>query len=77
MLRSDGTVAGRTGAGPGYQPRPTTIKITGVAAIFAAGNNSFAVRTDGALGAWGGGGPGEFPLTTNVRVPTPAPDGLR
>jgi len=65
-----------TGAGPGFQPRPTAIKIAGVAAIFAAGNNSFAIRTDGTLWAWGGGGPGEFPLTTNVRAPTAAPPGL-
>lgn len=66
-----------TGAGPGYHPRPLTPKIAGVAAVFAAGNNSFAVRRDGTLWAWGAGGPGEFPLTSNVRVPTPAPPGLR
>lgn len=66
-----------TGAGPGYQPRPVSIKITGVAAVFAAGNNSFAVRTDGALWAWGAGGRGEFPLTSDLRVPAPAPPGLR
>jgi alpha-tubulin suppressor-like RCC1 family protein len=66
-----------TGAGPGFQPRPTAIKITDVSAVFAAGNNSFAVRADGSLWAWGAGGPGEFPLTSNVRVPTVAPSGLR
>jgi alpha-tubulin suppressor-like RCC1 family protein len=65
------------GAGPGYQPRPASIKITGVAAVFAAGNNSFAVRTDGTLWAWGAGGPGEFPLTSNVRLPAAAPPGLQ
>ena len=45
--------------------------------VFAAGNNTFAVRTDGTLWAWGAGGPGEFPLTTNVRLPTAAPPGLQ
>ncbi|MGE0812701.1 MAG: RCC1 domain-containing protein [Vicinamibacterales bacterium] len=66
-----------TGAGPGYHPRPLTPKIAGVAAVFAAGNNSFAVLRDGTLWAWGSGGAGQFPLTSNVRVPTPAPAGLR
>lgn len=86
VLLKDGTlrVWGNTdwgqlgnGAGPGFHPRPAAIKIAGVAAVFAAGNNSFAVKTDGTLWAWGGGGPGEFPLTTNVRVPAPAPAGLK
>lgn len=66
-----------TGSGPGYQPLPVAIRIAGVAAVFAAGNNTFAVRTDGALWAWGAGDAGEFPLTSNVRLPAPAPPGLR
>lgn len=65
-----------TGAGPGYQPRPVSVKIAGVARVFAAGNNSFAVRTDGSFWAWGSGARGEWPLTAHVRVPTPAPPGL-
>lgn len=65
------------GAGPGFHPRPAAIKVANVAAVFAAGNNSFAVLRDGALWAWGSGAAGEFPLTENVRVPTPAPPGLR
>ncbi len=66
-----------TGAGPGYHPVPLTPKIASVAAVFAAGNNSFAVLRDGSLWAWGAGSPGDFPLTSDVRVPTPAPPGLR
>lgn len=65
------------GAGPGYQPKPITPKIANVAAVFAAGDNSLAVLRDGSLWAWGKGNPGEFPLTSHVRVPTPAPAGLR
>jgi len=66
-----------TGGGAGYQPRPMALKIAGVARVFAAGNNSFAVRTDGSLWAWGSGGANEWPLKTNVRVPTPAPPDLK
>ncbi|MBL8136610.1 MAG: hypothetical protein JNL48_08325 [Acidobacteria bacterium] len=66
-----------TGAGPGFQPRPVAIKVSGVTAVFAAGNNSFAVRTDGSLWAWGAGDAQRFPLTSNVRVPAPAPAGLK
>jgi alpha-tubulin suppressor-like RCC1 family protein len=65
-----------TGAGAGYQPRPVTPKIAGVAHVMAAGNNSFAVRTDGSLWAWGAGR-GEWPLNAYVRVPAPAPPELK
>ncbi|MEZ5319729.1 MAG: hypothetical protein R2752_20175 [Vicinamibacterales bacterium] len=65
------------GAGPGYQPLPIAIKITSVATVFAAGDNSFALRADGSLWAWGVGWTGAFPFGRDVRLPAPAPPGLR
>jgi len=55
VLLKDGTLRGwgntdwgQIGAGVSgtFQPKPVTPKITGVKAVFAAGNNSFAARTD-------------------------------
>jgi hypothetical protein len=64
---------GQIGAGVSgqFQPTPVTPRISGVAAVFAAGNNSFAVKTDGSLWMWGGGGPREWPLTVNTKTPVP------
>lgn len=79
-LLNDGTVRfwgnndwgqGGTGAGPGFQPKPVAIRISGVKALFACGNNSFAVRNDGSLWAWGSGDPNSWPLKSNTRLPAP------
>lgn len=59
--------AGLTGT---FQPSPVTAKITAVRAIFAVGNNSFAVRTDGSFWGWGSGDPQRWPLAANTRHPT-------
>jgi alpha-tubulin suppressor-like RCC1 family protein len=77
-LRKDGTLRvwgnndwGQLGTGlpPGFQETPAALKFAGVAAAFAAGNNSYAVKTDGTLWGWGGGGADEWPLLKNTRAP--------
>lgn len=77
-LRKDGVVIGwgntdwgQLGAGLSaqFQPKPTPVKLAGVKAVFAAGNNSFAVQTDGTLWMWGAGGRNEWPLAQNARLP--------
>jgi len=62
---------GQLGAGVfgTFQERPFSPKLAGVKAVFAAGNNSFAVRTDNAFWIWGSGGRGELPLPANTTVP--------
>ncbi|MCU0247700.1 MAG: hypothetical protein MUC42_14090, partial [Bryobacter sp.] len=79
-LLKDGTLRGwgntdwgQLGAGVSgtFQLRPVTPKISGVKAVFAAGNNTFAVKTDGSLWVWGSGGPREWPLTANAKLPVP------
>ncbi|BDC49226.1 hypothetical protein F183_A15420 [Bryobacterales bacterium F-183] len=54
------------------QATPVTSKISGVKAVFAAGNNSFAIRSDGSVWIWGNGGgySGVWPLG---RKPAPLP----
>lgn len=80
VLLKDGTLRGwgntdwgQIGAGVSgtFQPRPVTPKIAGVKAVFAAGNNSFAVRNDNSFWVWGSGGRTEWPLPKNTAVPTP------
>jgi alpha-tubulin suppressor-like RCC1 family protein len=77
-LLKDGTLRGwgntdwgQIGAGVSgtFQERPVTPKISDVRAVFAAGNNSFAVKTDGSFWAWGGGGREEWPLAVNTKTP--------
>lgn len=61
---------GQIGAGISgdFQLSPVTPKITGVKAVFAAQNYSFAVKTDNTFWIWGGGY-GEFPLKINAKIP--------
>lgn len=53
------------------QSTPLALKLTGVKAIFAAGNNSYAVREDGSLWIWGLGSsyPRVWPMQKNTAVP--------
>ena len=78
VLLEDGTLRawgntdwGQIGAGitADFQLNPVTPKITGVKAVFAVQNNSFAVKNDNTFWAWGTGWDGEFPLKTNVKIP--------
>jgi alpha-tubulin suppressor-like RCC1 family protein len=77
-LLGDGTLRGwgntdwgqiGAGAAATFQLRPVMPKIAGVKAVFAAGNNSFAVTTDGRFWAWGSGRPAEWPLKRDTRFP--------
>jgi alpha-tubulin suppressor-like RCC1 family protein len=77
-LLKDGTLRGwgntdwgQLGAGVSgtFQLSPVVPRISGVRSIFAAGNNTFAVKTDGSLWIWGVGGRGEWPLTANAKLP--------
>jgi alpha-tubulin suppressor-like RCC1 family protein len=52
-----------------FQERPVTVRISGVKAVFATGNSSFAVKTDGTLWAWGAGGRGDWPLQVHTKIP--------
>ncbi len=58
-----------TGVGGRFLESPVTPKISGVKAIFACGNNSFAVKNDGSLWVWGMGHVGDWPLTNNTQIP--------
>lgn len=78
-LLKDGTLRGwgntdwgQLGAGVAgtFQESPVIPKISGVKAIFAAGNNSFALKNDDSFWAWGSGGRGEWPFAANTKVPT-------
>ncbi len=79
VLLKDGTLRGwgntdwgQIGAGVSnmFQEKPVIPRITGVKAVFAVGNNSFAVRTDGTFWGWGSGDPREWPFQKNTKVPT-------
>lgn len=81
-LLKDGTLRGwgntdwgQIGAGvtEAFQERPVTPRISGVKAVFATGNSSFAVKTDGTLWAWGAFGRGDWPLQVNTKIPTVVP----
>lgn len=58
------------------QALPAASKIAGVRKVFAAGNNSYAIRNDGSVWFWGGGGgyEGVWPLG---RKPAPLPIALQ
>lgn len=62
---------GQIGAGvtATFQLTPVIPKITGVKAVFAVQNNSFAIKNDGTFWAWGTGWYGEFPLKVNTKLP--------
>lgn len=53
------------------QATPVGLKLTGVKAVFAAGNNSFAVREDGSLWIWGFGSEyaRAWPMQKNAALP--------
>ena len=81
-LLKDGTLRGwgntdwgQIGAGVSadFQERPVTVRLAGVRAVFAAGNNSFAVKTDGTFWAWGAGGRGEWPFRVDTKIPMMVP----
>lgn len=64
---------GQLGAGVSgtFQLSPVTPKITGVKAVFAVGNNSFAVKKDNSFWIWGNGHRGEYPLQKVTKTPVP------
>lgn len=77
VLLADGTLRGwgntdwgQLGGGLAatFQPRVMTPRISGVKAIFAAGNNSLAVKTDGTIWAWGAGNDGDL-LPKHTKLP--------
>ncbi|MFT3743279.1 MAG: hypothetical protein QM785_03190 [Pyrinomonadaceae bacterium] len=77
-LLKDGTLRGwgntdwgqlGTGVSGTFQLTPVVPRISGVKAIFAAGNNSFAVKNDGTLWAWGIGGRTLWPFPANTKLP--------
>ena len=45
------------------------VALAGMKAVFAAGNNSFAVKTDDTFWMWGAGGRNEWPLAANTKLP--------
>lgn len=63
------------------QSTPSALKLTAVKSVFAAGNNSFAVREDGSLWIWGLGSsqPRVWPMQKNSATPLrlEIPDGIR
>ncbi len=63
---------GQLGAGVSgtFQLKPIVPRINGVKAVFASGNNSFAVKNDGTFWAWGIGRQNEWPFTANTKFPT-------
>jgi alpha-tubulin suppressor-like RCC1 family protein len=81
-LLKDGTLRGwgnsdwgQVGAGVAgfYEWSPVTPTISGVTAVWAAGNNSFAVTRDGRFWIWGVELGGTGLLARNLKVPTPFP----
>ena len=64
---------GQGGAGISTQEQatPMPVKLTGVKAVFATGNNSFAVLADGSFWIWGRGAsyPRQWPVMKNSAVP--------
>ncbi|MBS1830434.1 MAG: hypothetical protein JST93_34345 [Acidobacteria bacterium] len=79
-LLSDGTLRtwgnsdwGQAGNGVTGREQATvaTPRISGVKAVFAAGNNSFAIKTDGSLWIWGIGSSytGVWPMKQNAPLP--------
>lgn len=62
---------GGAGIAAREQATPTPVKVAGVKAVFAAGNNSFAVLADGSLWIWGLGAsyPRQWPVMKNSAVP--------
>ena len=71
--RHGATDFGRLGAGVSatFQLSPVSPKLTGVKAVFAVGNSSFAVRNDGTFWGWGTGDKGRWPFPAWTKVPTP------
>lgn len=68
------TELGQGGAGiasGSYQKSPIKAKITGVKAVWAAGNNGFALKTDNSFWAWGGPSYPKFPFSSVISVPKP------
>jgi alpha-tubulin suppressor-like RCC1 family protein len=63
---------GQIGAGVSgtFQDKPVTPRLSGVKAVFAVGNNTFAVKTDGTFWGWGYGGVQDWPFKAVTRVPT-------
>ncbi|QOY88159.1 RCC1 domain-containing protein [Paludibaculum fermentans] len=51
------------------QATPAAAKISGVKAVFAGGNQSFAVKQDGSVWVWGSGDRREWPLSNNAPLP--------
>ncbi|MGJ5818763.1 RCC1 domain-containing protein [Paludibaculum fermentans] len=78
VLLKDGTVKswgnsdwGQAGNGltGEEQATPALVKISGVKAVFAGGNQSFAVKQDGTAWVWGSGDRREWPLAANAPLP--------
>lgn len=78
VLLKDGTLRGwgntdwgQLGAGVSgtFQLSPITPEISGVKTVFAAGNNSFSVRSDNTVWIWGIGRRDTWPLTTSTKKP--------
>lgn len=79
VLLRDGTLKGwgntdwgQLGGGVSgtFQESPMIPKITGVKAVFAVQNNSFAIKNDNTFWIWGSSWHAEFPLKANVKLPT-------
>jgi alpha-tubulin suppressor-like RCC1 family protein len=64
---------GQVGIGVTGREQATVVtpKLTGVKAVFAAGNNSFAIRGDQSLWIWGHGASysGQWPMKQNASIP--------
>lgn len=78
VLLKDGTLRGwgnsdwgQVGAGVSgtFQQSPILPKITNVKAVFAAENNSYAVKNDNSFWIWGKGDRGRYPLTAVTKFP--------
>lgn len=77
-LLKDGTLRGwgnsdwgQIGAGVkgDFQEHPVVPKISGVKAVWACGNNSYALRSDDTFWTWGAGAANAWPLKENVAIP--------